>query len=281
MNKLKINYHTHNRLCNHAVGDASEYVREAINLNMIEIGLSDHGPLLKSFMSEEDFKDTWSYRNMDLDKYKNIYIPEIKSAKEKYGSKISIKFGLECEYLENHDDFYRDFFNDMDYINLGVHFFELDGKIVNSYYQVDYKNVFAYADTCIKAMETGFFTILCHPDLFMWAYKDEKGNRSFDDNARKASKRIIEAAIRTNTILEINANGVLNSEKFLGNGNLLYPDDSFWELASKYKNLKIIIGADAHDPKNLSGDHIKYCHELANRFNLNLVESVSLKNPLK
>lgn len=281
MDKLKLNYHTHNRLCNHAVGGAEDYVQEAVNLKMDEIGLSDHAPLDKSFMSEEDFKDTWSNRNMDLDKYKNIYIPEIKAAKEKFGKDISIKFGLECEYLENHDDFYLNFFKEMDYLNLGVHFFEVNNKIINSYYQIDYKNVSKYADSCIKAMETGFFTMLCHPDLFMWAYKDLLGNRVFDKEARLASIRIIEAAVRTNTILEINANGVLNSHKFLTDGGILYPDDNFWNIASQYKDLKVVIGADCHDPKNLSGDHINYCYKLAKRCNIQLLNKVDLKNPLK
>ena len=77
MGKLIANYHTHNRLCNHAVGTCKDYVLEAIKLGYQEIGLTDHDPIREEFMSKEDYEDNWCFRNMKEDEFYNIYLKEI------------------------------------------------------------------------------------------------------------------------------------------------------------------------------------------------------------
>ena len=42
MGHLLANYHTHNRLCNHAVGNCEDYVKTAIELNMEKICFTEH-----------------------------------------------------------------------------------------------------------------------------------------------------------------------------------------------------------------------------------------------
>ena len=46
---IKTNYHTHTKLCNHAEGMPIDYVARAVELGYREIGISDHGPLLKEW----------------------------------------------------------------------------------------------------------------------------------------------------------------------------------------------------------------------------------------
>ncbi|MFU8786768.1 MAG: PHP domain-containing protein [Candidatus Izemoplasmataceae bacterium] len=41
---FKANYHTHHKLCKHAIGDANDYVKEAVRLNFSHLGFSDHAP---------------------------------------------------------------------------------------------------------------------------------------------------------------------------------------------------------------------------------------------
>ena len=52
---LKANYHTHTKLCNHAVGMPEDYIKKAIELGFDELGMSDHAPVPREFMSEEEY----------------------------------------------------------------------------------------------------------------------------------------------------------------------------------------------------------------------------------
>ena len=73
MGHLVANYHTHNHLCNHAVGSVSDYVKKAVMLNMKEIGISDHNPTPKNFMNEQEYLDTKCFRHMKLEEFYNVY----------------------------------------------------------------------------------------------------------------------------------------------------------------------------------------------------------------
>lgn len=68
---------------------------------------------------------------------------------------------------------------------------------------------------------------------------------------------LIESAIKNNMYLEINCNGLHNSRKYGSSDKWLYPLDEFWNIAKEYKDLKVIIGCDAHDPENLYNDDVK------------------------
>jgi len=274
MGHLVANYHTHNKLCNHAVGECSDYVKEAIRLNMKEIGLSDHDPIPEEFMSKEDYNDNLCYRNMTYDQFENIYLNEVDEVKKKYSNDIKIYAGLECEYLEGHDDYYKSLLKRLDYLNLGVHFFkDKYGNIINSYHKIDTNNVIDYANTCVKGMRTGMFKILVHPDLFMFDYKNINGERKFDENAIKASKMILEEAEKLGIYVEVNVNGLANSRKY-HSYEWLYPYYEFWNLAKDYKNLKIVIGIDAHDPKSLDSTDIDLVKEFVKNYNLNILDTI-------
>ncbi len=275
MGHLKSNYHTHNRLCNHAVGDIKDYVEKAINLGMDELGLSDHGPVLARFMSKELFLETLSYRNMSLDVFYNVYLPQLEEAKNKYKDKIKIYKGLEIEYIEGEEPFYKELLSHLDYMNLGLHFFkDKNGNIINSYWNINHKNILDYADVAIKGMSTGLFKTLVHPDLFMFGYKNKYGKRVFDEVCEEASKRIIEAAIKYDCYLEVNVNGLKNSKKY-DSIEWLYPSYEFWCIASTYKDLKIVIGVDAHNPEDLDSSDIDLVKEFCKKLNLNVLEYIT------
>lgn len=275
MGHLKNNYHTHNRLCNHAVGDVEDYVAKAIDLGMEELGLSDHGPVLTRFMSKEMFLETLSYRNMSLDTFYNVYLPEIEQVKEKYKNQIKIYKGLEIEYIQGEEEFYRELLSHLEYMNLGLHFFkDSSGNIINSYWGINYQNVIDYAASAISGMSTGLFKTLVHPDLFMFGYKNKDGKREFDKECEEASRMIIEAAIKYDCYLEVNVNGLKNSKKY-NSDSWLYPSYEFWRIASKYKDLKIIIGVDAHNPEDLDNGDIDLVLDFCKKLNLNILDKMS------
>ena len=43
---LYANYHTHTTRCNHASGSEREYIEQAISAGLIELGFSDHSPMV-------------------------------------------------------------------------------------------------------------------------------------------------------------------------------------------------------------------------------------------
>ena len=44
---IKRNYHTHTKRCCHAIGDDEEYVVNAIEAGLTDLGFSDHCPYIK------------------------------------------------------------------------------------------------------------------------------------------------------------------------------------------------------------------------------------------
>lgn len=262
---LKANYHTHTKLCRHAEGMPEDYIKKAIELGFLELGMSDHGPVPEEFMSHEEYINNWIQRNMSLEEYYTIYLPSLDDAIKKYGNKIKIYKGLEVEYIKGHEEYYLGLKANLDYLNLGIHYFASEGIQKNSYSDVNYKTIYDYASCAIEGMKTGIYKCLVHPDLFYFAYQNEEGKHVFDRHCVEVSRRILEVAEKEGIYVEVNANGLENSKKY-GFSEWAYPRREFWELAKDYPNLKIIIGSDAHKMSSLYNDNVKqvekFCQDL-------------------
>ena len=182
------NFHTHNHLCKHAGGTASDYVKEAIKHGYKEIGISDHGPLPNQ-----------PFPRMSMQEFNEIYLVEIAEARLKYGNQIKIYSGLEIEYLDDIDNYYRQLLKKLDYLILGCHYYSsgLDIKEKSSYEINNRKKLAEYTKLIKKALSTKMFRVLAHPDLFMCGYQ------KFDKYARKYSIRIIKCANKFTTIKSI------------------------------------------------------------------------------
>lgn len=273
---LKTNYHTHTMLCNHAEGMPEDYVQEAIALGYEEIGITDHNPIPVEFLGGQAFLENWCHRNMSYNVYRNIYLPIMKEIKEKYKNEIRIYSGLECEYLPEHSEYYENLRKDLDYLNLGIHFFPHQGKILSSYAHVSHKTIGAYASIAKTAMNSGLFKIFVHPDLFLFDYKDEQGKRTFDQHCLDASRSIIETAILNDVYLEINVNGIENSKRFRNSEEWLYPNYEFWKVVREYPEAKVVIGVDAHELKALSSDKIRLVEEMVEKIGLHVCTKIEL-----
>ena len=229
----KNNYHTHTTRCYHASGKDEEYVKAAIKAGIKELGFSDHTP----WHYDSSFKATMRMPESQLDDY----IESIRYLKEKYKDQISILIGLECEYFERYMPWLEKMLKDkqIDYIILGNHYYETDelhqyfGSPVNEYY------LKAYVDHCIKAIDTGLYSYIAHPDLVYY----DKDSKLY----QKEMSRLCAYAKEKDMPLEFNLLGFMSGRH--------YPNESFWKIASKYKN-KAIIGFDAHSPDALLKDDI-------------------------
>lgn len=270
MTKMRSNYHTHTYLCRHAEGRPIDYVKIASKLGYHTIGITDHGPLIPSI------KDQIISRRMSFEEYHNLYLPQLEEAKKKYPNIIVFK-GLELEYFEEMKEYYPKFLEQLDYLVLGQHFIHHQNKILSIYSnEIDAAAIESYKNDVIKAIETGYFKILAHPDLYCWTYN------KWDENSKSVAKAIITAAIKHDVYLEINANGIRNcnrkEHKYLLNSNHVsysYPKYEFWKLA-KEMNAKIIIDDDAHFFKHMNDEATKEAIKLAEELEIKIIDKINL-----
>lgn len=255
------NYHTHHYLCGHATGNVNDYVLEAIKHEFEEIGISDHGPIVAE-----------AFKRMTLSEFEDIYLKEIDEAILKYGEKIKIYKGLEIEFISYDLNHYRMLLEKVDYLILGCHYFK-DEMILHNYYSsytIDTKEKLeSYTSLIEKALDSGFFKIIAHPDQLVYSYK------VIDEFAVDCIKRIIAAAIRNNVLLEFNAGGVRTTGHLNDKGETVYtlPNFDFWKLVSLSK-AKVIVGSDCHKPEELADEAFYTAFELAKKYNLNIVKKL-------
>ncbi len=229
---MKYNYHTHTARCFHAKGKDEEYVLAAIETGFDEIGFSDHSPwpFEKGFVSgmrmhESEFRE---------------YCDSVKALKEKYKDKISIKLGLECEYFPKYFPWLKEKMKEygVDYIILGHHFCVDEPKSTYNGNLTEKHQLERYKNDILEALESGVFSYVAHPDIFLKSYP------AFDEKCEEVSRAIIEKAVETHTPLEYNLLGVRYS---IAAGRPGYPHPEFWKIAAEYKPLTV-IGIDAHYP---------------------------------
>jgi histidinol-phosphatase (PHP family) len=104
----------------------------------------------------------------------------------------------------------------------------------------------------------------------MFSYKDKE----FDDVAIEVTKNICESAIRNNVYLEINCNKIRD---WINNGKpFVYPNESFWKIVSEYKDIKVVIGSDAHNPEYVYDEAVEYAYSWAKKLNLNVVNKIDI-----
>ena len=256
------NYHTHTYLCKHAEGDASAYAEEAARQKIEILGFSDHTPLPDNRWPEVRMAMA------DLDSYER----QIDEARRRVPG-LKILKGLECEWDSDYLGFYHDEILDrrqFDFLIGAVHFFKYQG----SWYELKQlrtaAHLRAYTDLLIRTMESGLFAFIAHPDGFGSGYD------RWDAETSACSRDILSAAAELDIPLEINGYGFRKSLKPTSTGpRRRYPLNSFWELASSYP-VKVICNSDAHRPED-AGASIDSARELASRFNLDIIEKLTLR----
>lgn len=257
---MRTNYHTHTYRCHHASGTEEDYIIEGIEKNLKVLGFSDHGPFYDNrYGLRMDYKDLKDYVNV------------LKYLREKYKEKIDIKIGLEIEYDPRENDFYKKLYDEynLDYLVLGQHFFmSRNGKMKNIYEIENTLDFIDYANSIVSAMDSGFFKIIAHPDIFF------VNDFLWDENCEKACDIIINAALERDFLLEFNANGLRRGMSIFKDGNrYAYPNAKFFEKLSK-TTVKVVINSDCHDPKQLFDSYMDLAHKMCKDLKLNVIEKI-------
>lgn len=217
------NYHTHTTRCHHAMNTEEEYIQAAIQAGYSELGFSDHTP----WHYNSSFRSRIRMDESELEDYVNTLL----DLREKYKNQISIKIGLECEYFERYIPWLRETLKKypIDYIILGNHYDESDEDGIYFGYPLTKQQFTKYVDNCIKAMNTGLYSYIAHPDLACYDVEDPFYEQEMT--------RLCEEAKKHDMQLEFNLGGYREKRH--------YPNKKFFEIAKKVGN-KVIIGTDAH-----------------------------------
>lgn len=226
------NYHTHTRRCHHAIDSEEDYIQAAIQSGYTELGFSDHTP----WVYESSFHPTMRMEAREIEDY----VTTLLSLKERYKNQITIKIGLECEYFERYMTGLENMLKQypIDYIILGNHYDETDENGLYFGYPLTAQQLKKYVDSCIKAIHTGLYSYIAHPDLARYD--------TTDPLYKQEMKRLCEEAKHLNIPLEFNLLGYKTHRH--------YPNETFFKLASEVGN-HIIIGTDAHESAALLDMH--------------------------
>ena len=254
-------YHTHTYRCGHATGTEEEYVLSAIKHGYKVIGFTDH--VFLPDLVQEGIRGRYE----ELDDYINT----VNQLKEKYKDKIEIHLGFECEYGDKYKDYYQWLKKEkgIEYMILGQHLFFTDNGFI---WLNDIKDHVAglkqYCETIIKGIESGLFTYIAHPDLFVRFFK-EIPEESIND-----IRRLCKCAEEHHLPFEINL-GALRVTRGQ-EGVITYPYEPFFQIVKEY-NIPLIIGVDAHNPNDFDPtvSDITFAENLAKKLNIPLLKRIN------
>lgn len=258
MQKIDYCFHSHTYRCGHARGEDKEYVELAIKNGIKYLGFSDH-----AFLPNIDQPGVRGKCNQ-IDEY----VSSIRKLQDIYKDKIKIYVGFEAEYCDRFYSYYKDLLDTkkIDFLILGQHCnFNYSNNprfIGGTKDETEFHNeeINLYVSNLIKAMETGLFKYIAHPDLFLHTF------RSFDKRCEEITRKLCEVAEHYQIPFEINCHG---SRYWKKGEYLVYPVEEFWKIVSEY-DVPVVIGYDAHSPIEFDED-ITSDIELAKKLNLKLI----------
>lgn len=255
---IKTNFHSHTFLCGHAGGAPMDYVIEAIKHNYTHLGISEHAPMpnLRSTNSRLELK------NYDL------YFKLLNEAKD-YAKNYNLTLykGFEIEYFKHLENLYPKYLKDVDYLILGQHYIMKNGKEKSTYTFDDLEDIKIYVETVVEALNTNHFSILAHPELCFFNFKE------VTNEMVEMLRPIIKTAKSLDIPLEINANGLRRSKYEDKNEDLSkvrYPKINFFKMV-KEEGAKVIIGSDAHSVDALDDFATTKAYQIASDLDLSVV----------
>lgn len=239
MEKRTYNYNIHTyRSGKEKYTSDSDIIKNAKEKGITNVGFCDRIPNPKLILPDED--------NRMLLCEVDEYLASINKLKQD-NPDITILKGFEAEYDPMKESFLGEMREKVDYMVLGQNYFSSEMKHVTALGNPNYP--LEYANMLSKAMESGLFDIVNHPDYFM-KFRDTMTNDQakdiFDKNCITASKIICQKAKEMGIPLQIEPNVYA-----LSDGKLSYPHPLFWKIASCTNGLKILKGYDEKSFENV------------------------------
>jgi histidinol-phosphatase (PHP family) len=229
-----LDYHLHTRLCNHAEGSMTAYVRRAVARGMKEICFLEHLTLTESGRA-------MSMRLSELP----LYFEAVQALKRRHRGRIDVKCGLEISF----DPQYADTFAEVvgtyafDAVGCSLHFPEtIDrgrGAAPGRPANLSVDEVYAiYLQQMLQMLDWDFFDIVCHLDLVK---KHAPGSRRCPV---EAYDRIVSRIRQRDLTVELNTSGWDH-----------VPGEPYPAMAILAKlsaaGVGVTLGSDAHHPDQI------------------------------
>ncbi len=237
-----VDYHTHTSLCKHGEGRLEEYIRRAIDLQLDEIGCSEHIPMPDRFDEAH---------RMDIGQYHAEYAPAVTEAKEKFKKEIIVRRGIEADFYPGTEKWVEGFLqeNSFDYVIGSVHFLSEWGfdnpLFVHHYEERDIQATYvAYYDAIVKSVRSGLFDIIGHCDLVK-----KFGHRPSGDMT-EILRETLRVIAQHDLCIEINTSGLRKPVCEI------YPDEPILAIAEEF-GIPLTLGSDAHAPQDVARDFDK------------------------
>jgi histidinol-phosphatase (PHP family) len=236
---MLVDYHTHTALCKHADGSLEEYISQAVAANLKEIGCSDHSPMPNDFDIQH---------RMTMEQFLQSYKPAVFALREKYRSKIQVKFAVEGDFFPGTESWVREFNSqhEFDYIIGSVHYLGEWGfdnpTFVHKYEERNIDEVYSqYYDHIKRSAAARLFDIIGHCDLVKKF--GHRPSKNMEDVLREVFKAVKSADIA----VEINTSGLRKPVKEV------YPSEQILNILHEY-NIPLALGSDAHSPADVGKD---------------------------
>jgi len=254
----KCNFHTHTRLCKHGEGEVEDFCAEAVRQGMALLGMTDHTPY-----PGDSHWPTVRMSYSELPKY----LQDVERCQRSYAGHLKVLKGLEVENPPDMMGYIKDTLLGeckLDFIICAMHSFYVDGECHDSWKITDDAALCGFADHTIRAMNSGLYAYLAHPDVFGYSYRG--WSKTTDDCCRA----ICQAAVDIGMPLEINTYGMRKPLVLDGDAmRWKYPLARFWEIAAE-EGVAALVNTDAHKPKDVWSNGEKGC-EWAAKFGLRIV----------
>lgn len=250
---LPPDYHLHTRYCGHASGSVEDMVRAALDKGFAEIGFTEHLPYPEGFTN--DVPDCvapageWPR-----------YVADVLGARERFRGRIAIRLGAEVDFLPGYEDAAASQLQEhpFDVVFGSVHL--VDGVTVD--YTADYLTEHlpqlggtaglwaTYWDRLEGLIRSGLCDVVSHLDL---------PRKLGGDFPRAVVWERVEAILdlirAADLAMEVNTGGIDRSVL-----REAYPADRILQMA-RAKEIAVLIGSDAHDPRQIG----RYFRETAAR----------------
>lgn len=264
--RIKTDGHTHTEYCPHGSGEyAEEMIRRAIELGYENYSITEHAPLPEEFLLSDVSKiyamDDFNMKSSEVEHY----LKSMHRLKDKYKSEINIKVGFEFDYIEDYEEYLRDFLDEyhgcIDDSIISVHYLKGSGGLrAIDFSPCDFKEGILDFYGSFKDVENAYFkTIAALIKADLGEYKPrrighitiyrkfEKYNFGGGESIPKASipDFIAQMLLEKNIQLDYNLSGY--KKPYLKDS---YPPAYLLDSLTK-KGIILVPGSDAHSSKEL------------------------------
>lgn len=223
--------HTHTPLCQHAVGEPSEFADFAFRRGFDGLIVTCHNPM------PDGFAPGVRMRPDQFDEYLRMVF----RARQNWRGRLDVRLGIEADYFPGHERWLEHQLQlaDFQYVLGSLHpqLREFRGRYWNGD-ALEYQQV--YFGLLADAAETGFFDCLAHPDSVKNDVPDQWRPARIMDDICDALDRIA----ATGVAMELNTSGIYRPIPEM------HPFPEML-VEMRKRSIPVVIGSDAHEPRRV------------------------------